>query len=94
MTSTHASTWWQEQQITAPIDALENPPAGYRRLHRSAVVTGTSFEGAAAEVLAWTLQRRAGMGVVTSSTVLTEGTEARLRLGIDPFTITAPCRVL
>lgn len=83
-----------EQQITAPTDALENPPAGYRRLHRSAVITGTSFEDAAAAVLAWTLQRRAGMGMVTSSTVLTEGTEARLRLGIGPFTITAPCRVL
>ncbi|MDN5685583.1 MAG: DUF1990 domain-containing protein [Brachybacterium sp.] len=83
-----------QQKITAPVDALENPPAGYRRIHRSAVVTGVSFEDAAADVLTWALQCRAGIDVVASSTPLTEGTEARLRLGVGPFTITAPCRVL
>lgn len=81
-------------ETTAPLDALETVPAGYRRLHRSAVVTGTSFEEAATAVLTWTLQHRAGMGVIASQSPVEVGTEARLRLGIAPFTITAPCRVL
>ncbi|MBP2381593.1 DUF1990 domain-containing protein [Brachybacterium sacelli] len=83
-----------DPEITAPLDALENVPAGYRRLHRSAVVTGMDFEEAATAVLTWTLQRRAGIGVLASHSPLEEGTEARLRLGIAPFTISAPCRVL
>ena len=83
-----------EQQVTAPLDALEHPPAGYRRDHRSTVVTGMDFERAASALRSWAVHRRAGLQTSATHTPLEVGTEVRLHLGRRPFRITAPCRVL
>ncbi|MDN5901478.1 MAG: DUF1990 domain-containing protein [Brachybacterium sp.] len=83
-----------EQAVTAPLDALEHPPAGYRRDHRSTVVTGIDFDQAASALRTWAVHRRAGLQVSATHTPPREGTEVRLRLGSGPFHLTAPCRVL
>lgn len=83
-----------DQPITAPPDALENPPAGYRRLHRSTVVTGMDFAQASSALRSWVVHRRAGLQVSATHTPLREGTEVHLQLGPRPLRVTAPCRVL
>lgn len=83
-----------EQEVTVPLDALENPPPGFRRLHRSTVLLGADLEDARARLFRWDLHRRAGLGVSASHTPLREGTEVHLRIGAGPLQVTAPCRVL
>ena len=82
------------QEVTAPLDALEDPPSGFRRLHRSAVLPGVDLDRARAALLRGDLHRRAGLRVAAEHTPLREGTEIRLRIGAGPLQITAPCRVL
>ena len=84
----------EDQPVTAPRDALENPPPGYRRFRRSAVLTGMDFAQAAAAVRTWALHRRAGLQVSATHTPPQVGTEVRLRIGPRPFSVIAPCRVL
>ena len=84
----------EQTLITAPLDALEHPPAGYRRDHRSTVVTGMDFERAASALRSGEVHRRAGLQISTTETPLLEGTEIHLLLGRPPFQLTAPCRVL
>ena len=83
-----------EEPVTVPLDALENPPPGFRRLHRSTVLVGADLEDARARLFRWDLHRRAGLGVSASHTPLREGTEVHLRIGAGPLQVTAPCRVL
>ncbi|MGO1285776.1 MAG: DUF1990 domain-containing protein [Brachybacterium sp.] len=83
-----------EQRVTAPLDALEHPPAGYRRDHRSTVVTGMDFAQAASALRTWAVHRRAGFQVSATHTPLREGTEVHLRLGLGLLRVIAPCRVL
>lgn len=83
-----------QEQVTAPLDALEHPPAGYRRDHRSTVVTGMDFDTAASALRSWVVHRRAGLQVRASITPVREGAEAHLRPGLGPLRLTAPCRVL
>lgn len=80
--------------LTAPLDALEHPSAGYRRDHRSTVVSGMDFERAASALRSWVVHRRAGLQLSATHTPLQEGTEVRLHLGRRPFQLTVPCRVL
>ncbi|MGP9538042.1 DUF1990 family protein [Brachybacterium sp. AOP43-C2-M15] len=84
----------ESAMVTVPLDALERPPVGHRRLHRSAVLLGTDYERARAELLSWAVHRRAGLQVRATRTPLEEGTEVRLRLGVGPLSVLAPCRVL
>ena len=65
----------EQTLITAPLDALEHPPAGYRRDHRSTVVTGMDFERAASALRSGEVHRRAGLQISTTETPLREGTE-------------------
>ncbi|GAA1290894.1 DUF1990 domain-containing protein [Brachybacterium alimentarium] len=83
-----------ERAITAPLDALENPPEGYHRMHRSAAVTDMDFERASSAVRSWLVHRRSGLQVAASHTPAAPGAEVHLRVGIGPLRITAPCRVL
>ena len=83
-----------EEPVTVPLDALENPPPGFRRLHRSTVLAGADLEDARARLFRWDLHRRAGLGVSASHTPLREGTEVHLQIGAGPLQVTAPCRVL
>ncbi|MGO2774949.1 MAG: DUF1990 family protein, partial [Brachybacterium tyrofermentans] len=80
--------------ITAPLDALENPPDGYRLMHRSALVTAMDFETASSAVRGWVVHRRAGLQVSASHGKAEPGAQVHLRLGIGPLSILAPCRVL
>lgn len=83
-----------EQTITAPLDALENPPEGYRRMRRSALVPAMDFETASSAVRGWVVHRRAGLQVAASHRQAEPGAQVHLRLGIGPLSILAPCRVL
>lgn len=80
--------------ITAPLDALENPPDGYCRMNRSVLVTAMDFGQASSAVLCWVVHRRAGLRVAASHTSAEPGAQVHLRLGIGPLSILAPCRVL
>ena len=80
--------------ITAPLDALENPPDGYRLMHRSALVTAMDFETASSAVRGWVVHRRSGLRVSASHGQAEPGAQVHLRLGIGPLSILAPCRVL
>ena len=84
----------EDREVTVPLDALEHPPAGFRRLHRSAVLLGTDLDRARAALLRGDLHRRAGLRVAAQHTPLREGSEVHLRIGAGPLRITAPCRVL
>ena len=84
----------EEEPVTVPLDALENPPPGFRRLHRSTVLVGADLEDARARLFRWDLHRRAGLGVSASHTPLREGTEVHLQIGAGPLQVMAPCRVL
>lgn len=83
----------EQSEPTAPLDALEHPPVGYRRDHRSTQVTGMDFETAASALRSWAVHRRAGLQVSASHTPLQEGTEVHLHLGRRPLRLTIPCRV-
>ncbi|WP_062948395.1 DUF1990 family protein [Brachybacterium sp. sponge] len=81
-------------EVTVPLDALELPPPGLHRLHRSTVLPGAEFERARETLLTGDLHRRAGLEVAASHTPLREGAEVHLRIGLGPLHLTAPCRVL
>ena len=89
-----AVIWALPIPLARRLDALENPPPGFRRLHRSTVLVGADLEDARARLFRWDLHRRAGLGVSASHTPLREGTEVHLRIGAGPLQVTAPCRVL
>lgn len=80
--------------VTVPLEALELPPPGLHRLHRSTVLPGAEFERARETLLTWELHRRAGLTVTAADTPLREGTEVHLGIGVGPLQVTAPCRVL
>jgi uncharacterized protein (UPF0548 family) len=84
----------ESREITVPLDALEHPPTGFHRLHRSAVLPGTDLDEAREALLRGDLHRRAGLRVAAQHTPLREGSEVHLRIGAGPLRITAPCRVL
>ena len=84
----------ESREITVPLDALEHPPKGFHRLHRSAVLQNADLDTARAALLRGDLQRRSGLRVRSEHTPLREGTEMHLRIGAGPLRITAPCRVL
>lgn len=71
-------------------------PQGFGVLSRSAVVgTGTErFERAARAVLGWDMHRRAGLRVRSSHEQVVEGAVAVLRVGLGPFGLNAPVRVV
>ncbi len=72
------------------------PPHGYHHLRRSRVVgTGRDrFEEASRILLGWQMHRRAGVAVRASSTDVTEGASAVLRLGWPALGLDAPVRVV
>ncbi|NIH80445.1 DUF1990 family protein [Amycolatopsis viridis] len=71
-------------------------PAGYRHLRRHRVLGQgrDRFEEAAAALLHWEVQKRAGLRVDTAADTVTEGAVAHLRLGPRPLRMTAPVRVV
>ena len=80
--------------VTVPREALELPPPGLHRLHRSTMLPGAEFERARETLLTWELHRRSGLTVTAADTPLREGTEVHLGIGVGPLQVTAPCRVL
>jgi uncharacterized protein (UPF0548 family) len=71
-------------------------PPGYHHVRRArAIGTGErAFNAAADAVLRWQVQARAGLRVQASSKVVTPGVLSTVRLGIGPFGVNAPCRVV
>jgi uncharacterized protein (UPF0548 family) len=79
------------REVGATADVL---PSGYRWQRRSVRVgSGNAvFEAAAAAVLGWQVQLRAGLRVSASSAMAQAGTV--VTLGLGPLPLTAPCRVV
>ena len=71
-------------------------PAGYRQLCRTERIgSGRSdFASAAAALMNWQVQLRAGIGVSASSPSAAESTDVLLLARIGPVRLTAPCRVV
>jgi uncharacterized protein (UPF0548 family) len=70
------------------------PPVGYRTFQRSVTLPpDITFESARSDLLAWTVQLRAGIRVSSSSDVAPDAV-VDLRLGVRPLSVTAPCRVV
>lgn len=71
-------------------------PPGYRHVRRQdAIGTGRArFEAASRALLAWDVQRRAGLSVRPSQETVAEGVVAVQRLGIGFAAVKAPVRVV
>jgi uncharacterized protein (UPF0548 family) len=71
-------------------------PGGYHHLDRVTVVGHGRevFEWAAAYLMGWAVQRRAGLRVTASAAVAEPGAVAVLRLGPGPLALRAPVRVV
>ena len=71
-------------------------PPGYHHLpERVRLGTGTAtFESAAAELVRWEVQRRAGLRVTPSAPAVDVGVVAVLRIGLGPAALRAPVRVV
>jgi uncharacterized protein (UPF0548 family) len=69
-------------------------PVSYRTFQRSVTLPpSVDFESASGDLLAWAVQRRAGIRVSSSSDVAPDAV-VDLRLGVGPLSVTAPCRVV
>jgi uncharacterized protein (UPF0548 family) len=70
-------------------------PAGYHHLsHRRVIGHGArAYEAAAAMVRGWDMHRAAGLRVEATGPAV-EGATSVSRLGVGPFALTAPCRVV
>lgn len=67
-------------------------PAGYKTFRRTAVLpAGISLDAAAHDLLAWRVQRSAGLRVTASDARIEPGTV--VELGVGPIVL-APCRVV
>jgi uncharacterized protein (UPF0548 family) len=69
-------------------------PAGYATLSRSADLGSIDFTDAAKALMSWQVQLRSGIRVAASSPTAQMGSVVVLRLGIGPFAVCAPCRVV
>lgn len=71
-------------------------PAGYHHLeHRALLGTGEEvFVRASTELLRWDMQLRTGLGVESSSRLVEAGAVAVVRIGLGPFGVRAPVRVI
>jgi uncharacterized protein (UPF0548 family) len=71
-------------------------PPDYRHLEEDRVVGHgrAAFETAAEALMGWVVQRRAGLGVQTSSDRVELDAVAVIRLGPRPFAVRAPVRVV
>jgi uncharacterized protein (UPF0548 family) len=81
------------EELGATRDGL---PAGYRHIHRQAVLGKghLRFETATTLLLRWDMHRRAGIRVQPSHSSVAEGAVAVQRLGIGIASIRAPVRVV
>lgn len=70
--------------------------SGYGNLRRSLEVGtgGERFQQATGTLLGWDMHRRAGLDVRASNQQVVTGAVAVLRLGIGPFGVNAPVRVV
>jgi uncharacterized protein (UPF0548 family) len=69
-------------------------PVGYATLNQTTTLAATDFEAAVAALLSWRVQQRAGIEVTASSARVEAGAVALLRLGLGPFGIDAPVRIV
>ncbi|SIS21700.1 DUF1990 family protein [Williamsia sterculiae] len=82
--------------VTGPDDG-HSLGDGFHHLTRTAVIGhgAEAFHTAAADLLSWQIQLRAGLGVRSSDQVIRSGSVALLTVGVGPVTtIVAPVRVV
>jgi uncharacterized protein (UPF0548 family) len=71
-------------------------PAGYHHTHRAAVLgRGRAvFDAAAGALAAWSVHRRAGLGVEASHPTVEHGAVVVVRIRYGGLSLLAPCRVV
>jgi uncharacterized protein (UPF0548 family) len=71
-------------------------PDGYHYLNRQMVIgLGTAqFDDAADALLGWQMHLRSGLRVCASSATAKDDAVVMLGIGVGPFTLNAPCRVV
>ncbi|MEJ9080957.1 DUF1990 domain-containing protein [Gordonia malaquae] len=71
-------------------------PPGFHALHRETLIGrgADTFATARRSLLSWQVQRRSGVRVQTASDVVAEGVEAVVGIGVGPFRISGPVRVV
>ena len=71
-------------------------PDGYHHIRESRVLGrgADRFERAADRLMSWDLHRRSGLSVEPEFPTVTLNTWVKVRIGVGPFGVTAPCRVV
>lgn len=82
----------RSEQLRAQPLSFESA-AGFPLHSYTHVLNHADFHRAAAQLLSWQVQSRAGLQVAASSIPLSRGTVVEMRLGLGPFAFTIPCRV-
>lgn len=70
------------------------PPHGFDFFSRSRRVKNTEFDVAVEALMSWQVQRRAGLKVAASSSVVSEASVVIMRLGVGVARLSIPCRVV
>ena len=70
-------------------------PPGFPSFSRTRRVQGpTDFDSAAAALMSWQVQARAGLRVATSALRIVEGAVCVMTFGPGPFAVPIPCRIV
>jgi uncharacterized protein (UPF0548 family) len=82
--------------VGATASARQGEPAGYHHVRRSEVIGhGLPFFASAADALmSWQMHRGAGLHVTASQSHAARDVVVLMRLGVGPFGIRVPCRVV
>ncbi|EWT01263.1 hypothetical protein N865_05640 [Intrasporangium oryzae NRRL B-24470] len=72
----------------------ERTRAGFRHLEATARLERRDFDGAVEDLLRWRMHERAGLRVHASDATARLGSVAVMRLGVGPFSLRVPCRVV
>jgi uncharacterized protein (UPF0548 family) len=68
-------------------------PSGFRHVERTWMLPDADFERAGARLMGWGMHERAGLRVAASSDASPDAV-VLMRLGIGPFALRIPCRVI
>jgi uncharacterized protein (UPF0548 family) len=91
-----AVTRWRSAPFTydAVGSTAGEPPSGFPYLCRTRTLKlGTDFMMAAHALMTWQVQARAGLKLAASSFEVAPDAVVLLRIGVRPFSVSAPCRV-
>lgn len=74
--------------------SASEPPPGYRTFTHTTTPKTRDFATASAALLSWQVQLRSGIRVAASSAHVGADSVVLMRIGLGPFAVDAPCRVV